>query len=173
MGDENNWLPDLLLLEDFGGDWEKYFNAVYRIFERDFERSKPIFAGHTVNLKRHPTYNDKSATFWHTISEGKDESERTPDIRRCERIAWLKPIFEEFQEVKPTENSKIRWWLEMRGKEERYHLALPDFSYVVVVAKRTNFVLPWTAFYVEYNHQRRKYQKKYEKYWDIIGNEKS
>lgn len=173
MDDENNWLPELLLFEDFGGDWENYFDAVYQVFERDFERSKPRFAAHKVNLKRHPTYNNKSATFWHMISEGKDESERTPDLRRCERIAWIKTIIEEFQEIQPTESSKVLWWLEMRGTEERYHLALSDFSYLIVIAKRKDFVLPWTAFYVEYEHQRRKYKKKYEKYWESVESEKS
>lgn len=34
----------------------------------------------------------KEATFWHMIQEGRIEEDRTPDIRRCERIRWPKPI---------------------------------------------------------------------------------
>ena len=35
-------------------------------------------------------------------------------------------IIEEFQEIQPTENSKVLWWLEMRGSEERYQFTWPD-----------------------------------------------
>ncbi|MFC0992100.1 hypothetical protein ACFGWD_09870 [Pasteurella multocida] len=171
--DENNFLPELILLEDFSGNWENFFQTIYQIFERDFENAKPRFGKYQVNLKRHPTYNGKSATFWHMISEGKDETERTPDIRRCERIAWIKPMLENFCETKAENSSLILWWVEKRGNEARYHLVLPDFSYLVVVAKRRNFVLPWTAFYVEYEHQRRKYKKKYEMFWEEMEPQKS
>ncbi|MNH30689.1 hypothetical protein D3C79_909980 [compost metagenome] len=41
-----------------------------------------------LGLKRHPVIQGKEATFWHMISEGNDEAERLPDLRRCERIRW-------------------------------------------------------------------------------------
>lgn len=165
MDNEHNWLPELLLLEDFAGDPKRYLEAAYQIFQRDFEHSKPKFGTYKVNLKWMPIFQGKSATFWHMISEGKEEADRTPDFRRLERIGWVKPILEAFQETKPTEQAKLYWWIELRGNEQRYHITLTDFSYLVVVVKRKNFVLPWTAFYVEYGHQRRKYKKRYEEFW--------
>ena len=42
---------------------------------------------------------------------------------------------------------------------------LPDFSYIVVVADRDEYVLPWTAFCVERPHQQHKLRKEYEAYW--------
>ena len=33
------------------------------------------------------------------ISEGKVETERTPDISRCERIAWPRPMMDNFKEI--------------------------------------------------------------------------
>jgi len=41
-------------------------------------------------------------------------------------------------------------------------LAVEDFSYVVVLADRGTFLLPWTAYCVDREHQRRKLQKEYE-----------
>lgn len=162
MSDDLNWLPPLVLLNDHPAN--EYLDVVYKIFERDFEHSKPTFASYEVRLKRHPISKGKSATFWHMVSEGEIESERTPDIRRCERIGWIKPIMEKFSPNQP--NNDIVWWIEKRRNEERFHLALKDFSYLVVIASRGEYVLPWTAFYIEYEHQRRKLKKKYESYWN-------
>lgn len=51
------------------------------------------------------------------------------------------------------------------AKEWRYVLALSDFSYMVIVTDRGEYVLPWTAYYIEYEHQRRKYKKKWQEFW--------
>ena len=53
-----------------------------------------------------------------------------------------------------------------RGTEDRYILALSDFSYVVVIADRGEFVLPWTAYCVGYNNQKGN-MKKWKEYWGI------
>lgn len=163
MVDNPGWLPPLILLNDYSAN--EYLEVVYKVFEKDFEYSKPKFGNYVVKLKRHPLYDNKSATFWHMISEGEVESERMPDIRRCERIGWIRPIMEKFD---PDQSSNdIAWWIEKKKGEERFHLALMDFSYLVVVAIRKDFVLPWTAFLVEYEHQRRKLKKRYENYWRV------
>ncbi len=43
-----------------------------------------------------------------------------------------------------------------RSGERRIVMAIPDFSYVVVLADRGSYVLLWTAYYVEHDHRRRK-----------------
>jgi hypothetical protein len=35
------------------------------------------------------------------IQEGRTEDERTPDLRRCERIRWPRPIIERLERLKP------------------------------------------------------------------------
>lgn len=162
MSNDLDWLPPLILLNDYLAN--EYLNAVYEIFKQDFEYSKPKFANYEVRLKKHPIYKDKSATFWHMISEGGIESERMPNIRRCERIGWIKPIMEKFSLSQPSND--IVWWIEKRKAEERFHLALKDFSYLVIVANRSHYVLPWTAFPIEHVHQKQKLKKKYENYWN-------
>ncbi|MFC5571124.1 hypothetical protein ACFPN1_13745 [Lysobacter yangpyeongensis] len=161
------WLPDLLLLEDSQGNWNAYLERLHACFKADFVDSKPTWPGKRVGLKHHPAYDGKSATFWHLISEGDEESERMPDMRRCERIGWPRPMIDEFDEAAPgTTSCRVVWWVEEREREQRYLLALDDFSYVVVVADRGSYVLPWTAFCCEYAHQRDKRRKAFERYWE-------
>jgi FAD/FMN-containing dehydrogenase len=162
-----SWLPALLLFEDDHGDWPRYVERIHQQFLQDFVHSKPSWPNKEVRLKRHPEHDGKSATFWHMISEGENEQERTPDLRRCERIAWPKPMMNELQDL--TEQStqqRVVWWCETRKGEVRYTVALEDFSYIVIVADRGNYVLPWTAFALTYEHEKRKKRNAWKRYWD-------
>ena len=162
----SDWLPDLLVFEDSAGNWNHYVDRLHQQFLADFVESKPEWPGKEVRLKRHPEYDGKSATFWHMITEGKVEAERTPDLRRCERISWPRPVMDEFDHAVPgTTGCRVLWWTELRGSETRYHLAPEDFSYVVVVADRGQFVLPWTAYCVEHAWRREKLRKKWRDFW--------
>jgi len=164
------WLPDLVLFEDSGREWNTYEAVLYGWFKKDFLDSLPQWPQKRVGLKRQPLSADgKVATFEHFISEGEHESTRTPDFRRCERIRWPRPTIESFQNRKPAATDKIVWWRNQRRNEWRYILALPDFSYLVVVADRGDYVLPWTQYAVDREHQREKYRKEYEDYWRKNG----
>lgn len=79
--EENNVfeLPDLILLEHYGGNFNNFLNAAYELFKADFINKKPIFRGIRLGLKKHPIYEGKEATFWHLTSEGDDEENRIPD----------------------------------------------------------------------------------------------
>lgn len=151
------WLPSLLLLENFSGNWERYFATIYAAFVADFVDSKPVFQGRRMGLKRYPEYDGKSATFWHMISEGKVEAERTPDLRRCERIKWPRPFIENDQ------SPDLKVWSEKRGSNNRIHLWCEAEGYLVVLDDRTDYILPWTAYYVQYDHERRKINKRWQR----------
>lgn len=148
-----DWLPLLILMEDYGGDWERYFAAVYAVFSADFVNSKPTFQGRRLGLKRHPEHEGKSATFWHMISTGMSEADRIPDIRRCERMRWPKPIIENDQ------SSDLKVWSEKRGSSNRVHVWCEAEGYLVVLDDRTDYLLPWTAYFVEREHERTKINK--------------
>lgn len=155
------WLPALLLLEDHHGDWQRYFEAVYAAFEQDFVMSKPEFRGKRLGLKRHPEYDGKSATFWHMMSTGEDEAERLPDMRRCERIRWPRPMIDN------STDPVLKVWAEPKGKWQRIHIWFEQEGYLVVLDDRGDFMLPWTAFFIEYEHERRKYNKRWQRYGAI------
>jgi hypothetical protein len=149
-------------MDDHGNDWPTYLRVLQRVFRRDFvEQPLPSFRGTRMALKKHPFVDGMEATFWHMISEGGEggtETDRLPDFRRCERIAWPRPIIE------AVDTDRVKSWPTVRRSEARVMLALGDFSYVVVVALRNGYALPWTAFPVVHEHQRRKYRKEYERF---------
>ncbi len=162
-----DWLPELLLFEDAQGNWELYLDRLHARFTADFIDSKPSWPGKRVGVKRHPESAGKSATFWHLITDGLVESEREINFRRCERIRWPRPMIDEFDAIAPVDStSRIVWWKETRNNEERYLLAPEDFSYLVVVADRGEYVLPWTAFWIEYAHQRKKRERAFRQFWE-------
>ena len=154
------WLPALITLEQHCGDWPTFLNAIYTAFRRDFITSKPTFPGKRVALKRHPVREGKEATFWHMISEGKAEDERTPDFRRCERIAWPRAMIDELSAVL-SGTGRVCCWVQLRKQAKRILIAPSDFSYVVILDDRGDYVLPWTAYSISYSHQRDKLSREW------------
>jgi hypothetical protein len=160
-------LPPLILFNDYDGDWDAYLDALYEWFKNDFIDAKPLFRGRRLGLKRHPMTNGKEATFWHMIQEGPVESERIPNLRRCERIRWPKPIIEN------SEKLEIKVWCNERNGERRICLWFVRDSYLVILADRKDYLLPWTAYPVDQPHRQRKLQKEYEEYCKKNGSQES
>jgi hypothetical protein len=151
------WLPALVLFQDYGGDWDRYVKVLYRYFKQDFVDSQPFFRGKHLALKRHPMEQGKEATFWHLISEGsKKEDERLPDLRRCERIRWPRPVIEH------ADDPPIKVWENQRKRETRILIWLEAAEYLVILAARRGYTLFWTAYPVTQPHRKRKLQKEYE-----------
>ena len=170
MADEEyEWLPDLVYFDDYEGDWDKYLEAIHDVFLDGFVNSLPSWPGKRLSLKRHPEYDGKSATFWHFISTGPIENDRLPDLRRCEQIGWPRPMIDQFTNGSPRNEDLVNWWKNKRGSNENYVLSLPDFSYVVVVADRGEYVLPWTAYSVDYPNRRRRLAREFLDYWSENG----
>jgi hypothetical protein len=155
-----SWLPALLLFENYQGNWECYIHAVHQRFHQDFVVRRPSFEQLPIFIRSHPVHEKKGATFWHLISEGSEEAERTPDLRRCERISWPRPLIEETdaEEVKVWET--IRPW--KNQQQRRINFSLDNFSYIVVIAETHRGFDLVTAFYVERMHRREKLRKEYE-----------
>lgn len=149
------WLPALVLFNAFGGNWQLYEDALYEHFRQDFIESEPAFPGRTWAVKRHPESKGKACTFWHIVSEGSDEDERLPDLRRCERIRWPRPMID--AHAQPS----VRIWRNTRRRSNRVLIALHDFSYVVVLEDRRKYIMLWTAYHVEHAWQRQQMQKEY------------
>lgn len=153
------WLPELVLFEHYEYNWEKYLKILYDYFHEDFVCSKPEFRGKKLALKRYPLAEDgKEATFWHIISEGKSEDKRIPDLRRCERIRWPKPVIEH------SEDNAIKVWENERKGEKRICIWFEAIEYFVVLAKRKDYILFWTAYLISKEHRKRKLNKEFEQY---------
>ncbi len=159
MSESPDWLPPLVLFEDHNGNWNAYLEAIYAWFKQDFIDSKPIFQGCRLGLKKHPVTDGKEATFWHMIQSGDVEDARIPDLRRCERIRWSRPIIEH-----GGSDDLIKVWRNQRGDQQRICLWFEQKCYLVVLAERGSYILPWTAYLVEEEHRKRKLQREYEDY---------
>lgn len=152
------WLPPLILFHDYEGDWDAYLEAVYAVFAADFLGVRPNFDGKRMGLKSHPMELGKEATFWHFVQSGPVEAERMPEMRRLERIAWPRAVIDNHSDP------AVKRWSEVRKGSENIHLWCEEAEYLVVLADRGNFVLPWTAYPVEHQHQRDKLNRRWEKF---------
>lgn len=155
------FLPEKIYLHNYANDWTCFMQAVYEVFKKDFIETRPNFRGKRLGLKRHPERDGKSATFWHMTTIGEVESERELALERCQRIPWPRPIIEN------STNTALKVWAEPIGTSRRIHIWLEVESYLVVLDDRREYILPWTAFYVEKEHQRKKYNKRWQKYGSL------
>lgn len=151
-------LPSKILLEEFNGVFEDFFNAVYTVFKNDFVDSQPNFRGKRLGLKKHPYVDGKEYTFYHITHEGDIESERIPDLRRMERIPYPKPMIDN------SDDSDLKVWENSRGNDRRILIFHEQESYLVILADRGEYILPWTTYYIQYKNRKEKLLKEYEDY---------
>lgn len=154
-----SWLPPLVTFAEYGGNWDAYLQAIYGHFCQDFHCTPPPeFNGTTVRLKRHPMEAGKEATFWHFVSTGATEADRDIDLRRCERIRWPRALMDNVLDP------ELLVWDEPRGSEIRTHILCEEHRYLLVVANRSGFVLPWTGYPLDHANQVDKLIKRWKAY---------
>lgn len=150
--------PDLMYLDNYNGDFQVYFKAIYRIFENDFIRKSFSYEGKNVTVRKYPLVDGIHKTFYHITHQGEDENNRTPDFRRMERIRFPKFVIEN------NKHPEILIWKNTRGRDERIVLLNERQNYIVVLTERSNFYLFITAYLVEEEHRKRKLLQEYETY---------
>ncbi len=138
--DIENSLPELFPLS---GEWTDYEEALYKIFQETLLGGTISFQGTRVGVRRLPEYKGKHFAFWHIISEGEKEEERTPDLRRCERLAWIKWIIENSDTC-----TDISWWENERWGQKHIVIWHEKENYAVVLARRNGYFMLKTAYLV-------------------------
>ncbi len=155
-----DWLPELMLEADYS-NWNEYEDALYAQFQADFIHSSPRLHKQQFKIKRHPQVLGRIATFWHLISRGNvQEDKRLVDRERCSRMKWVRVIIDRLA----THPADLRIWRAHKQRDNRLHIALSDFSYIVVLADRGDFVLLWTAFVVEHKQRQEGYRREWLRY---------
>ena len=129
ISEHPEWIPDFIELNDSGGDWNQYLEAIYNRFCEDLVYRKVRYRSTSVGVRRIPETDGKGYGFWHCISEGHQEEKRTPDLERCKRVGWIRAIIEHAGSV------EIDCWQNWRGRE-RCHLLWYREQYLVVIAER-------------------------------------
>jgi hypothetical protein len=165
----NCWLPPIEEFNDYGGDWNNYEKMLYSIFKKDFLDSKPTFERKPVNIRRYPKVGDKEQTFFHiTTQDSSKNGERIPDMRRCERIRWVRAFIENYNcdPTKCIDCNGVKVWEEdtKKGSGKRVHLLLEEERFMVVLERRDTYNLLITAFYFEHAHSLSKKVHKFENY---------
>ena len=133
--------PKLLLFEDFGGDWGRYEDALDGVFMRDLAKGNPTFRGKRVGCRKTPEFNKRWAAFWHLIQEGRVEDEREPEMRRCERLPWVRYVIDNCDT-----DPSIDYWEQRRSGSEMNAMLWLAEEYVVVLGQRADYWLLRTAF---------------------------
>ena len=154
MSEDADWLPALL---PFGGDWFAYVEMLYACYLDAFVTNTTYWRGKRVGVRRSPEINGKGFSFWHVTSGVDDATGEIldPDLDRCARVAWIKAVIE-------AEPEKVLTWEQVRPDQTSIGIALPDFSFVVFLAERRDWVYLRTAYCVVSRGRRDKYRREYE-----------
>lgn len=162
--DPDDWLPDLTTLEDSDGKWADYVEIIYTLFKNDFIESQPQFDGKWVRCRKDPIYDGKFAGFWHCMSDGDVEDERTPDMRRCERISWIRPIIESTDS-----RDDIDIWKNQRGSNTNVLIWYDEYLLIVLGERTRNrdgfqYLQLITAYTTEKEHRIKKLRRERDEY---------
>ncbi len=166
------WLPEMASVDPWT---EATYEMLYRIFCRDIRDGSLKYANHDVWIFREME-DGKEKIFWHLTSRDKKperiprrkkkffpadleyaEHERLPDLRRCERLPWIKPLIEH-----PTEPEVLAWDYEEGYKTIKTYIWIRNYDFVVIMKKfpdgKRRLI---TSFYIDSEYKRDDFKRKY------------
>jgi len=121
------WLPEFFPVNPWQQDT---YEALYRLFERDFKKSQPVYEGRAVWFFPEME-NGKEKIFWHLTSrEDKKVGERPPDLRRSERLPWVRPMLDH-----PEKPEVLAWDHKEGDGAVKTYVWLEDYDFVVIMKR--------------------------------------
>jgi hypothetical protein len=150
-----DWLPKPLKLSTWS---HETYDRLYDWFRNEIMATPLQYEGSEVWYFT-DIEDGREALFWHLTSR-KDNAtgERIPDLQRCRRLPWLRPL------LTNTHRPEVLNWdyLEGDGSTKTY-VWLRDHDYLAIMKKYPDSSRRLiTAYWIEYPHERRKLQKKYD-----------
>lgn len=150
----------------FRGEWETYLDEIYQAFLDSFVRQDIRFGGTRVTAPRRPETDGKGAGFWHVISEAPDknnrnEEDRIPDLRRCERITWITWAIEGASNGNP----HLAWWKNKRRDGWCVVIWSEEYNFAVILGERADHYILKTAYCELPSGRRRTFAKERDAYW--------
>lgn len=148
------WITNIVQLNDFDGDWNKYDDYLYSIFVRDFLKNPMMFNGKPLNIRKHPMQCDKEQAYFHITNKdsslsSNDPNDRIPDLRRCERIEWIRLFLENYNcNIGCPECSGIKVWKEPYKGSKRWHFLFEEYKFLVIIEERKDYYLLISGFYI-------------------------
>jgi hypothetical protein len=139
-----NKLPPLLTLDQYKGNLTNYVDAVHQNYKSETVSGNLTFQNLPIKYQFSPAYNGKGFTFWHCITNGKDEKHRPIDMKRCERIGWIPWMI---RNAKGDAHSPVTYWETIKRQSTHVVILHEKERYLVVLAKYKNHYLFRTAYY--------------------------
>lgn len=152
-------LPDLIGLPDVRNNWNAYLEELYRIYLAEIVDGRLKFNDLPIRVQFRPMTKGKGFGFWHLISTGETEEDRTPDLRRCERIRWIAWVIRNAKTV-----DGILWWENRRGSNTHVVLWYKAQKFAVVLAARKGYYLLRTAYPVN-SRREKSFEKEWKQFW--------
>lgn len=156
--------PEIICLEDFGGNVAAHIDAVYEAYMSEVVNARLSFLGVRLSFKFAPATYDKGFAFWHAVQEEGEtraEDDREIDPRRCERITW--PAYM-IKNARHDGRGDVLWWRVKRGNRKRVVMWLEADKYALILEDRGTFWLFWTTYVVK-SGRARKFAEEHAEYW--------
>ena len=155
-------------------DAASIMDVLYQVFHRDFVAQRTRLAGTIwIDPQSRRIEEGKEQTFWHLTSRKETYSkkeggrivtvtERLPDLRRSERLEWVKLILDNYSQI------SVRYFYHQESnikRDVRLYLWAHQHDFVVILQKlgrSSSFLV--TSFYVDHQRKREEYQRRYTCY---------
>jgi hypothetical protein len=148
-------------------EWNIYLEDLYKtVFKPQFIDSNPTFKGVKVYIRKEPMDGKWEHGFTHMTHEdllhtSNDPNDRIPDLRRSERLNWVKPIIENYACSIENDCGQILYWEEMYRGRVRSNLLFLEERFLVVLEKTRWGFFIITSFYINEEYELTKRVKKY------------
>lgn len=166
------WLPDMFCVNPWAHDT---YDKLYEMFCRDIRDRDLRYLGNNVWIYR-DLEDGREKIFWHLTTRlvkkakiprrkkkfypsGQTDIEdgRYPDLRRSERLPWVKAIIEQ-----STEKEILAWDYEEGNLAIKTYVWLKDHNFVVIMKKypdgKRRLI---TSFYVDKPYKHKDFERKY------------
>ena len=167
-----DWLPEMAPVNPWT---ENTYEMLYAVFCCDIRDYDLRYVGKNVWI--FPDVEDgKETIFWHLTTRGVQkqkiprrkrkfypdgktdtEAERLPDLRRCERLPWVKALIEH-----PLEPEILTWDYREGNQTIKTYIWIKENDFVVILKKyRDGKRRLITSFYVDKPFKRKDFERKY------------
>lgn len=150
------WLPQLLVVQPWTTET---YNGLYTTFCQEIKAHALMLDGLPVWFFPE-TEDGRERIFWHLTSRDDDKTgDRIPDLRRCERMHWVRYIL-----ANAHASEVIKWDYREPDKTVKTYLWLKDHSFVVILKKYPDGSRRLiTSFWVDYQSKVRDLESKWKR----------
>ena len=167
-----DWLPEMARVDPWT---EATYAMLYMIFCRDIRDAELRYQGREVWFFKEMD-GGKEALFWHlttrknkvepiprrkknvfSVDQVTAEQERLPDLRRCERLPWVKPLIEHGNDP-----DVLAWDYEEGDRTIKTYVWIQAYDFVVIMKRFPNGTRRLiTSFYVDNRYTKADFERKY------------